>query len=61
MYNLPLLSKSIMDCFGWKTLTLKITKKKFENLVFGLIDRENLDIYLQGRGHLFKCLDNRYV
>ena len=46
MYNLPLLSKSIMDCFGWKTLTLKITKKKFENLVFGLIDRENLDIYL---------------
>ena len=36
-------------------------EKTFENLVFGLIDRENLDIYLRGRGHLFKCLDNRYV
>ena len=37
-------------------------EKTFENLVFGLIiDRENLDIYSLGRGHLFKCLDNRYV
>ena len=52
-----------MDCFGWKTLTLKITRKKtFENVVFGLIDMENLDIYSRGRGDLFKCLDVfRYV